>query len=122
MSEAWLTSIRTQLQEIAGRLDGPGGAGRDAVKRDIITLFKRVDAALTDGRHDVMLFSSGGKAVRFEETDVRPMGRNAHGVRGTVEEIGIAERDVPGARGELDLADLLGVEADLLADEVARVE
>jgi DNA gyrase subunit A len=29
-----------------------------------------------------MLFSSGGKAVRFEETDVRPMGRGAHGVRG----------------------------------------
>ena len=29
-----------------------------------------------------MLFSSGGKAVRFDENDVRPMGRNAHGVRG----------------------------------------
>jgi DNA gyrase subunit A len=41
-----------------------------------------IGAALTDGQHDVMLFSSGGKAVRFEETDVRPMGRNAHGVRG----------------------------------------
>ena len=41
-----------------------------------------VGAALTDGKHDVMLFSSGGKAVRFEESDVRPMGRNAHGVRG----------------------------------------
>jgi DNA gyrase subunit A len=41
-----------------------------------------VGAALTDGKHDVMLFSSAGKAVRFEETDVRPMGRNAHGVRG----------------------------------------
>ncbi len=41
-----------------------------------------VGAALTDGKHDVMLFSSGGKAVRFEETDVRSMGRNAHGVRG----------------------------------------
>jgi DNA gyrase subunit A len=41
-----------------------------------------VGAALTDGSHDVMLFSSGGKAVRFEETDVRPMGRGAHGVRG----------------------------------------
>src|SRR5215467_7742918 len=41
-----------------------------------------VGAALTDGKHDVMLFSSGGKAVRFEETDVRPMGRTAHGVRG----------------------------------------
>jgi DNA gyrase subunit A len=38
--------------------------------------------ALTDGKHDVMLFSSGGKAVRFDENDVRPMGRNAHGVRG----------------------------------------
>jgi DNA gyrase subunit A len=41
-----------------------------------------VGAALTDGKHDVMLFSSGGKAVRFEEIDVRPMGRTAHGVRG----------------------------------------
>jgi len=41
-----------------------------------------IGAALTDGKHDVMLFSSGGKAVRFEETDVRPMGRGAHGVRG----------------------------------------
>jgi DNA gyrase subunit A len=41
-----------------------------------------IGAALTDGPHDVMLFSSGGKAVRFDENDVRPMGRNAHGVRG----------------------------------------
>src|SRR5206468_8558604 len=41
-----------------------------------------IGAALTDGEHDVMLFSSGGKAVRFDENDVRPMGRNAHGVRG----------------------------------------
>jgi tetratricopeptide (TPR) repeat protein len=48
MTEAWLSSIRTQLQEIAGRLDGSGGAGRDTVKRDIIALFKRVDGALTD--------------------------------------------------------------------------
>ncbi len=41
-----------------------------------------VGAAITDGKHDVMLFSDGGKAVRFEESDVRPMGRGAHGVRG----------------------------------------
>jgi DNA gyrase subunit A len=41
-----------------------------------------VGAALTDGKYDVMLFSSGGKAVRFEEGDVRPMGRQASGVRG----------------------------------------
>ena len=41
-----------------------------------------IGAAITDGRYDVMLFSDVGKAVRFEETDVRPMGRNARGVRG----------------------------------------
>ncbi|MBX9961413.1 MAG: DNA gyrase subunit A [Burkholderiales bacterium] len=41
-----------------------------------------VGAAITDGGHDVMLFSDGGKAVRFDEQDVRPMGRNARGVRG----------------------------------------
>ena len=41
-----------------------------------------IGAALTDGQHDVMLFSDGGKAVRFDENDVRAMGRNARGVRG----------------------------------------
>jgi DNA gyrase subunit A len=41
-----------------------------------------IGAALTDGRYDVMLFSDAGKAVRFAETDVRPMGREARGVRG----------------------------------------
>ncbi|WP_313077033.1 DNA gyrase subunit A [Melaminivora sp.] len=41
-----------------------------------------IGAALTDGQHDVMLFSDGGKAVRFDENDVRPMGRNARGVKG----------------------------------------
>jgi DNA gyrase subunit A len=41
-----------------------------------------IGADLTDGKHDVMLFSDSGKAVRFDENDVRPMGRNARGVRG----------------------------------------
>ncbi len=41
-----------------------------------------IGAAITDGRHDVMLFSDGGKAVRFDENDVRPMGRTARGVIG----------------------------------------
>ena len=47
-----------------------------------------IGAALTDGKHDVMLFSDGGKAVRFDENDVRPMGRNARGVRGMALEEG----------------------------------
>ncbi len=41
-----------------------------------------VGVALTDGKHDVMLFSNEGKAVRFEESDVRSMGRDTRGVRG----------------------------------------
>ncbi|MGH6609183.1 MAG: DNA gyrase subunit A, partial [Burkholderiaceae bacterium] len=41
-----------------------------------------IGAAITDGKHDVMLFSDAGKAVRFDENDVRPMGRQARGVRG----------------------------------------
>src|SRR5690606_38186148 len=41
-----------------------------------------IGAELTDGTHDVMLFSDAGKAVRFDENDVRPMGRPARGVRG----------------------------------------
>jgi DNA gyrase subunit A len=41
-----------------------------------------IGAAITDGEHDVMLFSDSGKAVRFDENDVRPMGREARGVRG----------------------------------------
>jgi len=41
-----------------------------------------IGVALTEGRQDIMLFSDAGKAVRFDEQDVRPMGRVARGVRG----------------------------------------
>ena len=41
-----------------------------------------VGVAVTEGSHDIMLFSDGGKAVRFDENDVRVMGRGARGVRG----------------------------------------
>ena len=41
-----------------------------------------VDVQLTDGERDIMLFASSGKAIRFKEADVRPMGRTAAGVRG----------------------------------------
>ena len=49
-----------------------------------------IGAALTDGKHDVMLFSDGGKAVRFDEDDVRPMGRGARGVRGMALDEGVS--------------------------------
>jgi len=46
-----------------------------------------IDAVLTDGTQDIVLQKRNGKAIRFNEQDVRPMGRTAYGVRGvTLEE------------------------------------
>jgi DNA gyrase subunit A len=41
-----------------------------------------LEATLTDGDHTVVVASSGGRAVHFDEADARPMGRNTRGVRG----------------------------------------
>ncbi len=41
-----------------------------------------IGAGITNGNQDIMLFASSGKAIRFSEQDVRPMGRTAAGVRG----------------------------------------
>jgi DNA gyrase subunit A len=41
-----------------------------------------VEVEVTDGTREVMLFTSGGKAIRFSEEEVRPMGRDSTGVRG----------------------------------------
>jgi DNA gyrase subunit A len=76
MSTALGTVKKTALDEFAN----PRKAGIIAV--DLDPGDHLIGAALTDGQHDVMLFSDGGKAVRFGEDDVRPMGRNARGVRG----------------------------------------
>jgi tetratricopeptide (TPR) repeat protein len=48
MSEAWLAALRAELNDITGRLEGSAVADRDALKRDIISLFKRVDGTLAD--------------------------------------------------------------------------
>jgi DNA gyrase subunit A len=59
-----------------------------------------IGVAITDGTCDVMLFSDSGKAVRFEEGDVRPMGRNARGVRGMMLEDGQTVISMLVAQGE----------------------
>lgn len=41
-----------------------------------------LEAKLTNGKHDIMLAIKSGRSIRFPETKVRPMGRNASGVRG----------------------------------------
>ena len=73
---------KTRLKDFANvRRSGINAAGLD--EGDHL-----IGVAITDGEHDVMLFSDAGKAVRFSESDVRPMGRGARGVRGMALESG----------------------------------
>jgi DNA gyrase subunit A len=64
-----------------------------------------IDAELTDGTAEVFLGTRNGQAIRFPETDVRPMGRTAHGVRGITlregDEVVAMTRVDAGARGTL---------------------
>ena len=58
----------------------PRSTGKIAI--DLRQDDRLVDVAVTDGKQNVMLFSNSGKAVCFNEEDVRVMGRGATGVRG----------------------------------------
>jgi DNA gyrase subunit A len=80
------TALGTVKKTALDEFSNPRKAGIIAV--DLDAGDHLIGAALTDGKHDVMLFSDGGKAVRFDEDDVRPMGRNARGVRGMMLEPG----------------------------------
>jgi DNA gyrase subunit A len=70
------TVKKTPLSEFAN----PRKAGIIAINLDEGDFL--IGVAITDGKHDVMLFSDEGRAVRFEENDVRPLGRATRGVRG----------------------------------------
>ncbi|MFZ7094876.1 DNA gyrase subunit A [Luteimonas dalianensis] len=70
------TVKKTPLKEFEYRL----ARGKIAINLDEGDAL--VNADLTDGSSDVMLFASNGKAVRFDENEVRAMGRTATGVRG----------------------------------------
>ena len=84
MATAMGTVKKTPLTDFAN----PRKAGIIAVSLDEGDFL--IGVAITDGSCDVMLFSDAGKAVRFAEDDVRPMGRNARGVRGMMLEDGQA--------------------------------
>jgi DNA gyrase subunit A len=81
------TSMGTVKKTPLDDFSNPRKAGIIAVDLDEGDFL--IGAALTDGKHDVMLFSDGGKAVRFDENDVRPTGRNSRGVRGMMLDEGI---------------------------------
>lgn len=74
------TSMGTVKKTALDEFSNPRKGGLIAVNLDEGDYL--IGAALTDGQHDVMLFSDGGKAVRFHEEDVRPLGRTTRGVRG----------------------------------------
>jgi DNA gyrase subunit A len=80
------TSMGTVKKTALDEFSNPRKGGIIAVNLDDGDYL--IGAALTDGQHDVMLFSDGGKAVRFDENDVRPLGRQARGVRGMMLEDG----------------------------------
>ena len=80
------TSMGTVKKTALSNFANPRKAGIIAVALDEGDVL--IGAALTDGKHDVMLFSDAGKAVRFDEGDVRGMGREARGVRGMMLEDG----------------------------------
>jgi DNA gyrase subunit A len=96
------TSMGTVKKTSLDEFNNPRKGGIIAVNLDEGDFL--IGAALTDGKHDVMLFSDGGKAVRFDENDVRPLGRSARGVRGMMIEDGqsviamlVSEQEDPAA-------------------------
>ena len=74
------TSMGTVKKTALSRFSRPRVGGIIALSLDDEDYL--IGVAITEGKHDVMLFSDGGKAMRFDENDVRPMGRSARGVRG----------------------------------------
>ncbi|MCR6662195.1 MAG: DNA gyrase subunit A [Luteimonas sp.] len=91
------TVKKTPLTEFAYRL----ARGKIAINLDEGDAL--VNAELTDGSRDVMLFASNGKAVRFDEASVRSMGRTATGVRGIKLAQGEAVRSLIVVDGDGDI-------------------
>ncbi len=74
------TSLGTVKKTPLAAFSRPRASGIIAV--DLRDDDRLVGVALTDGTREIMLCTSGGKAIRFHEDEVRPMGRDAAGVRG----------------------------------------
>ncbi len=74
------TSAGTVKKTPLSRFSRPRASGIIAI--DLRNGDRLVDAVITDGNRDILLVASSGKGIRFHESDVRPMGRGAAGVRG----------------------------------------
>ncbi|WP_413616503.1 DNA gyrase subunit A [Halomonas cupida] len=107
------TVKRTSLEQFSR----PRSVGLIAI--DLEEGDRLVGAAITTGNDHAMLLSSNGKAIRFEETQVRAMGRTARGVRGIrlLNDAEVISLIIPQSR-EID-AEAEGSEES--SDEVAQV-
>ena len=94
------TALGTVKKTALTHFDNPRKAGIIAVELDEGDHL--IGVAITDGKCDVMLFSDAGKAVRFAEDDVRPLGRKTRGVRGMMLEDGQRVISMLVASDELD--------------------
>ncbi|MBP7081127.1 MAG: DNA gyrase subunit A [Rhodocyclaceae bacterium] len=94
------TAFGTVKKTALTHFDNPRKAGIIAVELDEGDHL--IGVAITDGQCDVMLFSDAGKAVRFAEDDVRPLGRKTRGVRGMMLEDGQHVISMLVASDELD--------------------
>ncbi len=94
------TALGTVKKTALTHFDNPRKAGIIAVELDEGDHL--IGVAITDGQCDVMLFSDAGKAVRFAEDDVRPLGRKTRGVRGMMLEDGQRVISMLVASDELD--------------------
>ena len=74
------TSAGTVKKTPLSQFSRPRASGIIAI--DLRDDDKLVNVAITDGNAEILLVASHGKAIRFAESDVRPMGRGAAGVRG----------------------------------------
>ena len=117
------TVKKTPLTEYAYRLQ----RGKIAINLDEGDAL--VDAQLTDGMNDILLFASNGKTVRFAESAVRSMGRTATGVRGIrLDEgehvvsliVAVSAGDVPDAEDEDEIIEVEADEAVIEAGDEAN--
>jgi len=72
------TSDGTVKKTALSQFSRPRSSGLIAL--DLVDGNQLVGVGITEGKHDVMLFATSGKAIRFPEQDVREMGRTARGV------------------------------------------
>ncbi len=88
------TVKRVELSQFAN-IRANGLKAIDLVEGDTL-----IGVALTDGNAELMLFSNEGKAIRFKESQIRPMGRTAKGVRGMRVNLLAIEDDEPSDAGD----------------------